>query len=62
MKNKVTKKEILKGGTKKMKTITAYFKNHEPVMYTMSVFELLKTDKDVTTIIDSETGEILFTR
>ena len=42
--------------------IIAYFKNHEPVTYTMSVFELLKTDKDVTTIIDSETGEILFTR
>lgn len=45
-----------------MQTITAYFKNHEPVTYTISVFELLKTDKDVTTIIDSETGEILFTR
>lgn len=45
-----------------MKTIIAYFKNHEPVTYTTSIFELLKTDKDVTTIIDSETGEILFTR
>ena len=55
-------KKIKKGRYKKMKTITAYFKNHEPVTYTMSVFELLKTDKDITTIIDSETGEILFTR
>lgn len=45
-----------------MQTITAYFKNHEPVTLTISVFELLKTDEDVTTIIDSETGEILFTR
>lgn len=45
-----------------MKTIIAYFKNHELVIYTMSIFELLKTDKDVITIIDSETGEILFTR
>lgn len=45
-----------------MKTIIAYFKNHEPATYTISIFELLKTDKDVTTIIDGETGEILFTR
>ena len=55
-------KKSKKDGTKKMKTITAYFKNHEPVTFTISVFELLKTDEDVTTIIDSETGEILFTR
>ena len=45
-----------------MKTITAYFKNHEPVNYTDGSLELLKTDTAVEQIIDAGTGEILFAR
>ena len=43
-----------------MKTIVAYFKNHTPVNYTMAVFELLKTEKDLICILDGETGEVIF--
>lgn len=47
---------------KKQKLITATFKSHKPVVYTMAFFYLLKTDPSVVEIVDNETGEILFCR
>lgn len=44
------------------KPITAHFKNGETVNYTMDIFNLLITDKDVEIITDSETGEIIYIR
>lgn len=43
-----------------MKTITAYFTNHEPVNFTAEIFNLLKTDENIECITDAETGEIIF--
>ena len=42
------------------KIITAYFKNGQRVDYTMAIFKLLKTDKDVAAVIDGDTGEVLY--
>lgn len=42
--------------------ITIYFKNHEPAIYTMHIYNLAVTDPDVTMIVSNETGEILFER
>ncbi len=40
--------------------IKAYFKNGHSAVYTMETLPLLKTDPSVATIIDNETGEILY--
>lgn len=45
-----------------MRTIIAYFTGHEPVIYTAKMYNLLITDPAVETIIDGETGEIIYTR
>lgn len=42
--------------------ITIYFKNHEPAVYTMRIYNLAVTDPDVVMIVSNETGEILFER
>ena len=43
------------------KPILVYFRGcKEQVEYSMGIFDLLKTDKDVVTIVDGLTGEILF--
>lgn len=45
------------------KYIQAYYKGHvKPISYTMAVYDLLKTDKDITDVIDAVTGEILWSR
>ncbi len=45
-----------------MKEIIVFFRNHCPVTYSAGILELLKTDNNVTEIIDAETGEIIFSR
>lgn len=40
--------------------ITVTFKNGHKAVYTMNIFNLLKTDPDVIDIIDNATGEIIF--
>lgn len=45
-----------------MKLITAFFKNHEPVTFPHDTIYLLRTDPNVTDIIDAETGEVIFSR
>jgi len=42
--------------------ITIYFRNHEPDVYTMRIYNLAVTDPDVVMIVSNETGEILFER
>lgn len=36
--------------------ITIYFKNHEPAVYTMRIYNLAVTDPDVVMIVSNETG------
>lgn len=45
-----------------MKEIKATFENGREVLYTMAIFEELKTDKEVKAIIDATTGELLYLR
>ena len=45
-----------------MQHITAQFKDGRKVAYTMAVWNLLVSDKDVICIYDGETGEIFFYR
>ena len=42
--------------------ITVYFKDGSEAEYTTNILDLLKTDPDVVTITDAETGEIIFYR
>ena len=50
------------GGTTTAEPIRAYFKGGYNAVYTMEIFNLLCTDKDVECITSEETGEILFDR
>lgn len=44
-----------------MKSILTKFKNrNDMIEYTMNVYNLLVTDKDIEYILDAETGEIIF--
>ena len=45
-----------------MREITATFANGRKIVYTMSIYQLLKTDPQVIEIMDNETGEILIAR
>ena len=46
----------------KSKDILVYFSGRKnPVIYTDAILGLLKTDKQVCTICDAQTGEIIFT-
>lgn len=45
-----------------MKEIKVTFTNGRKIVYTMNIFRLLKTDPQVLEIMDSETGEILYSR
>lgn len=49
-------------GSTEAKPITAYFKNGKSGDYTIDIFELLKTDPDILTIVDGTTGEIIFSK
>lgn len=40
--------------------IRAYFKNGREAVYTMSIFDLLKTDPAIQFITSEETGEIIY--
>jgi len=42
--------------------ILVTFRNGQQDIYTTNILNLLKTDKDVTEIMDMETGELLFYR
>lgn len=42
--------------------ITARFLSGEEVEYTTDVLDLLKTDKDVEWVVDSLTGEVLYSK
>lgn len=42
--------------------VTVYFTGGSTAEFTMGIFDLLKTDTSVKTIIDSSTGEVLFSR
>lgn len=44
------------------KKITAFFKNGQSVTYTMNIYDMLITDKQIDFICDSETGEVIFSR
>lgn len=48
--------------TQEQKTVIAYFSNGTSETYTRNILHLLKTEPDVTNIIDGETGEIICTR
>lgn len=48
--------------TSEQKTVIAYFANGTSETYTRNILHLLKTEKDVTNIIDGETGELIYTR
>ena len=48
-------------GKAQAEEITAIFKNGTQAIYTMSIFEVLKSDKTVQTIYSNETGEIYYT-
>lgn len=48
--------------TSEQKTVIAYFANGTSETYTRNILNLLKTEPDVTNIIDGETGEIIYTR
>ena len=42
--------------------IMVYFKSSPaPIVYTMAIIDLLKTDSEVTDIIDAQTGELIYT-
>ena len=45
-----------------MKEINVIFTNGRKIVYTMNIFQLLKIDPQVLEIMDSETGEILYSR
>lgn len=40
--------------------IIAYFKHHDPVKYTMNIFDKLISDSEIYQIINANTGEILY--
>ena len=44
------------------KTITAHFKDGTSAQYTMDIYNLLISDKDIECITDGETGEIIYTK
>ena len=48
------------GNNQNITEIIAYFRNGKTGTYTMNIFELLKSDPDVTNIIDATTGELLY--
>lgn len=48
------------GNNQNIVEIIAYFRNGKTGTYTMNIFELLKSDPDVTNIIDATTGELLY--
>lgn len=48
--------------TQEQKTVIAYFANGTSETYTYGILNLLKTEPDITDIVDSETGEIIYTR
>jgi len=48
--------------TTEQKTVIAYFANGTSASYTYSILNLLKTEPDITDIVDGETGEIIYTR
>lgn len=45
-----------------MKKIRAYFGSDMSFVYTTAILHLLKTDPQVTLIIDDDTGEIIYER
>lgn len=50
------------GARPREREIMVYFKmNPAPVIYTMAIFDLLKTDSEVIDIIDAQTGEVIYT-
>lgn len=48
--------------TSEQKTVIAYFANGQSETYTYSILHLLKTEPDITDIVDGETGELIFSR
>jgi len=48
--------------TSEQKTVIAYFANGQSETYTRNILHLLKTEPDITDIVDGETGEIIYTR
>lgn len=48
--------------TSEQKTVIAYFANGTSETYTYNILNLLKTEPDVTGIVDGETGELIYTR
>ena len=50
------------GARPREREIMVYFKTRPaPVIYTMAIIDLLKTDSKVTDIIDAQTGELIYT-
>ena len=43
-------------------TVTAYFTDGTKADYTKNILDLLKTEPDIHTITDGETGELIYTR
>ena len=48
--------------TQEQKTVIAYFANGTSETYTRNILHLLKTEPDITDIVDGETGEVIFAR
>lgn len=48
--------------TQEQKTVIAYFANGTSETYTRKILHLLKTEPDITDIVDGETGELIYTR
>ena len=56
--------DFIKAVTSKAKahTVKAHFIDGASAVYTMSIIELLKTDKTVDYITDGETGEVIYSK
>lgn len=50
------------GNNEKQHEIVVAFKDGSSGIYTMNIFDLLKSDPDVLEIMDNETGELLYYR